>query len=72
MADVVQNITYASPVADAKFAQIIGHPQLNGYLAKLAEVSAWQIVLTILCLMVAYDQCKKNPSIIRTTTQLHL
>lgn len=59
MADVVQNITYASPVADAKLAQIIGHPQLNSYLAKLAEVSAWQIVLTILCLMVAYDQCKK-------------
>ncbi|TGO63315.1 hypothetical protein BOTNAR_0102g00170 [Botryotinia narcissicola] len=57
MADVVQNITYASPVADAKFAPIIGHPQLNGFLAKLAEVSAWQIVLTIICLMVAYDQC---------------
>ncbi|KAI9645402.1 RNA polymerase C-22 sterol desaturase [Ciborinia camelliae] len=58
MAGLVQNITYASPVADAKLAQVIGYPQLNGYLAKLAQVSAWQIVLTILCVLVAYDQCK--------------
>ncbi|RAL66110.1 hypothetical protein DID88_005781 [Monilinia fructigena] len=56
MADLVQNVTYASPVADAKFAQVIGHPQIDSYLAKLADVSAWQVVITILCLMVAYDQ----------------
>lgn len=68
MPDLVQNITYASPVADARFAKVIGHPQIDGYLAKLADVSAWQIVLAILCLMVAYDQCKQFNT---TFSQLH-
>jgi C-22 sterol desaturase len=53
-----QNISFASPVADAKYAQIVGNPQIHGLLAKLSELSGWTIALTILLVLVAYDQCK--------------
>jgi C-22 sterol desaturase len=61
------NVTFASPLADAKYAQIVGHPQIDGLLGKLGELSGWQIVITLLLVLVAYDQSKpvrisKNPS----------
>jgi C-22 sterol desaturase len=61
------NVTIASPLADAKYAQIVGHPQIDGFLGKLGELSGWQIVITLLLVLVAYDQSKpvrisKNPS----------
>jgi C-22 sterol desaturase len=52
------NGSFASPLADAKYAQIIGHPQLDGLLGRLGELSGWQIALTLLLVLVAYDQCK--------------
>lgn len=61
------NVTFASPLADAKYAQIVGHPQIDGLLGKLSELSGWQIAITLLLVLVAYDQSKpvrisNNPS----------
>ena len=61
------NVTFASPLADAKYAQIVGHPQIDGLLGKLGELSGWQIAITLLLVLVAYDQSKhvrisNNPS----------
>jgi C-22 sterol desaturase len=70
MAEVAQNLSYASPVADAQYAQVLGNPQLDSYLAKLSEISAWQIILTVLAILVAYDQCK-NISISATKLKAH-
>lgn len=52
------NGSFASPLADAKYAPIIGNPQLDGLLGRLGELSGWQIALTLLLVLVAYDQCK--------------
>jgi C-22 sterol desaturase len=52
------NVTFASPLADAKYAQIVGHPQIDGLLGKLGELSGWQIAITLLLVLVAYDQSK--------------
>ncbi|KAG0649225.1 Cytochrome P450 [Hyphodiscus hymeniophilus] len=53
---MTSNISFASPVADAKYAQILGNPQINGFLTKVSELSGWTIALTILLVLVAYDQ----------------
>lgn len=52
------NDTVASPLADAKIAQIVGHPQIDGLLARLLELNGWTWAFTILLVLVAYDQCK--------------
>lgn len=52
------NASFASPPADAKYAQIVGNPQIDGLLGRLGELSGWQIALTLLLVLVAYDQCK--------------
>jgi hypothetical protein len=57
MAATAQNVSFASPLADAKLAQIVGNSYIDGLLGRLAELSAWQIALTILLVLVAYDQC---------------
>ncbi|KAH8774825.1 cytochrome P450 [Hyaloscypha finlandica] len=51
------NVSFASPLADAKYAQIVGHLQIDGLLGRLAELSGWQIAFTILLVLIAYDQC---------------
>ncbi|TVY37780.1 Cytochrome P450 [Lachnellula subtilissima] len=53
----IQNGSFASPLADAKASQILGSPQLDGILSKVSELSGWTIALTILAVLVAYDQC---------------
>ena len=53
-----QNVSFASPLVDAKYAQILGNPQINGFLTKASELSGWTIAITILLVLVAYDQCK--------------
>ena len=53
-----QNVSFASPLADAKYAQILGSPQISGFLTKLSEVSGWTVAFTIFLVLVAYDQCK--------------
>ncbi|TVY29460.1 Cytochrome P450 [Lachnellula hyalina] len=52
-----QNGSFASPLADAKASQILGSPQLDGILSKVSELSGWTIALTIIAVLVAYDQC---------------
>jgi len=50
------NVSFASPLADAKYAQIVGHPQIDGLLSRIGELSGWTIALTLLLVLVAYDQ----------------
>jgi C-22 sterol desaturase len=57
-AAVAQNISFTSPLADAKFAQIVGHPQISNFLTSIIQLSAWKVIATILLILVAYDQCK--------------
>jgi C-22 sterol desaturase len=52
------NVSFASPLADAKYAQIVGHPQIDGLLGRLGELSGWQIAVTLLLVLIAYDQSK--------------
>jgi C-22 sterol desaturase len=55
---MANNVSFASPLADAKYAQIIGQPQIDGVLSRLGELSIWTILLSLLLCAVAYDQCK--------------
>lgn len=56
METLPHNQTFASPAATAKYAQISGNTHLDGMLGQLSQLSAWQVVLTIFALLVAYDQ----------------
>lgn len=56
----IQNSSFASPLADAKASQIVGNPQIDGILSKVLELSGWTIALTILAVLVAYDQCTSS------------
>ncbi|KAH6716944.1 cytochrome P450 [Leptodontidium sp. 2 PMI_412] len=51
------NISFASPLADASYAQLAGASRVEGLLSTLSELSGWTIALTLLVMMVAYDQC---------------
>ncbi|RDW92043.1 cytochrome P450-23 [Coleophoma crateriformis] len=51
-----QNASFVSPLADAKFAQIVGNPQIDGILVSLSQLSGWTIAFTLLAVLVAYDQ----------------
>ncbi|TVY48061.1 Cytochrome P450, partial [Lachnellula occidentalis] len=53
----IQNASFASPLADAKASQLVGTPQIDGILSTVSELSGWTIALTILAVLVAYDQC---------------
>jgi C-22 sterol desaturase len=61
----LQNASFASPLADAKYAQIVGNPQIDSILSKVSEISGWSVVLTVLAILVAYDQCKYLSTISR-------
>ncbi|TVY83776.1 Cytochrome P450 [Lachnellula suecica] len=50
-----QNASF-SPLADAKYAQIVGNSQIDSILSRVSEMSGWTIALTILAILVAYDQ----------------
>ncbi|CAL3969831.1 hypothetical protein PZA11_007599 [Diplocarpon coronariae] len=54
---MAENLSFASPLADAKYAQVTGSSQFDRFLATLSALSGWKIALTLLALMVAYDQC---------------
>lgn len=62
MAATAQNVSFASPLADAKFAQIAGDSRLNNLAALFSGVSGWQVAITILLVLVAYDQCTSSSS----------
>ena len=52
------NASFASPLADAKYPQFVGHPQIDSILTQLSEISGWTIAVTLLLVAVAYDQCE--------------
>lgn len=54
---IVDNVTFASPLADANYAHMASSSRFDGLLATLSELSGWTIAMTLLALMVAYDQC---------------
>merc|ERR1711977_786178 len=54
---IVENVTLASPLADAEYAHMASSSRIDGLLGTLSELSGWTIALTLLALMVAYDQC---------------
>lgn len=56
------NISFASPLADANYAQLAGASRVEGLLSTLSELSGWTIALTLLVMMVAYDQCERPPA----------
>lgn len=56
MAAAVQNASFASPLADAKTAQVVGNSQIDGVLSTISDLSGWSIALTVLAILVAYDQ----------------
>ncbi|KAI9054590.1 hypothetical protein LZ554_001743 [Drepanopeziza brunnea f. sp. 'monogermtubi'] len=55
---MADNASFASPLADTKFAQTIGAGPFDGILNTFSELSSssWMIALTLLAMMVVYDQ----------------
>lgn len=52
----VQNASFASPVADASYGSVSGQNMVYDVLATVQNISGWTIALTILAMLVAYDQ----------------
>lgn len=54
----MENATsFASPLANVKYAAVNVPWQLDYVVDTVTNAKGWQIVLTILALLVAYDQC---------------
>jgi sterol 22-desaturase len=60
MASAAQNASFTSPLADAKYAHIVGNSQIDGVLSTISGLSGWTIALTLFALVVAYDQSKDS------------
>jgi hypothetical protein len=58
---MAENVSFASPLADARYAQIVGNESIDGLLGRLGDLSWWSVAFTLLCLAVAYDQSKCHP-----------
>jgi len=53
------NASFVSPTADAKVAHMVASFDANGLLATMMNnFSGWKLVLTLLMLAIAYDQCE--------------
>jgi len=53
------NATFASPSADAKYAQFFVSQSSSGIIAKIVGgLNFWSIVLSLFLLLVVYDQGK--------------
>jgi sterol 22-desaturase len=52
----VQNASFASPLADANYAQFVGNPRIDGILNTLSGLSAWTVAFTLFAIVVTYDQ----------------
>lgn len=56
------NASFVSPTADAKVAQVMASFNANGLVSRfLNDLTWWKLVLTVLMLAVAYDQCTSRP-----------
>lgn len=72
MAAAASNVSFASPLANAKHAQIFTSTQIGGVLSQLSELNGWVVAATLLLVLVAYDQCEQvfylnNPRIALTS-----
>ncbi|KAF2262155.1 cytochrome P450 61 [Lojkania enalia] len=53
------NASFVSPTADAKFANVAAQLDVNGVVSTiLSNLTGWKLVLTVLLVLVAYDQFK--------------
>lgn len=50
--------SFTSPLATAKYAAVALPTQLEAIVGAVSQASAWTIVLTVLAILVAYDQCE--------------
>jgi C-22 sterol desaturase len=50
------NASFASPLVDPTYTQIVGNSQVDGVLASLSQLGGWAITFTVLALLVVYDQ----------------
>jgi C-22 sterol desaturase len=58
----MENATsFTSPLATVKYGAVNVPWQLDYVVDVVANAKGWQIVLTILALLVAYDQCMFSP-----------
>lgn len=56
------NASFVSPTADAKAAHMAASFDANGFVSLLMNnLSGWRLVLTLLALAIAYDQCMSCP-----------
>jgi C-22 sterol desaturase len=55
---MAQNASFASPLADASYAQVVGNSQIDSIIGTLGNLSIWTILFSLLLCAVAYDQCK--------------
>lgn len=49
--------SFTSPLATVRYGAVNLPSQLDYVVDAVSKASAWQIVLTVLALLVAYDQC---------------
>ena len=65
------NVSFVSPLTDAKFVQAVGSSQVNEILATISHLSGWTIAFTIVLGLVAYDQCKASMCLFLADTACH-
>lgn len=54
---MAQNVSsFASPLAEGKYAQIVGNPQIDSFIGTLGGLSIWTVLFSLLLCAVAYDQ----------------
>ena len=57
-AAAILNASFASPLADSKYAQVTGNSHIEGLLSTISGISGWTIAFTLFAMVVAYDQSK--------------
>jgi C-22 sterol desaturase len=58
------NASFVSPTADAKVAHMITQLDSNSFLSAIINgFSVWRLLLTMVVMAVAYDQCRTPPCI---------
>jgi C-22 sterol desaturase len=58
------NASFASPTADATVAHLVKQLDSNSVISAIVNgFSLWRLVLTVLVMAIAYDQCTNSPCI---------
>ncbi len=63
MASIIQNASSAWPLQNAKYLSFPQNNFVDKVVATIVGMNAWQIALTILLVLVAYDQCTHSKNI---------